>query len=275
MHNPLQFLFSSSATEYARDWRFAKDREGTMVRVIITAFGLTALATSAIAADLPVKAPPPPPAPVYLWSGCYIGGNVGWARAETKVELFNNTLGAGEAKRSADGVAGGGQIGCDYQFSTNWVVGIQGMFDGTSIDAHRGSVLFPAVDFHARADWFGTGTVRLGYLITPSFLIYGKGGWGGYRARLTVNNTITNVELGRASRTQSGADAGAGFEWMFSPNWSLWVEWDHIFPEDKTVFFPNLGAGGTTANIRRDFDKVLVGVNWRFGGVASPVRAAY
>jgi len=36
-----------------------------------------------------------------------------------------------------------------------------------------------------------------------------------------------------------------------------------------------LGPGGTRAEVRPHFDKVLVGVNWRFGGVASPVRAAY
>jgi outer membrane immunogenic protein len=246
-----------------------------MVRGIVTAFGLTALATSAMAADLPVKAPPPAPAPVYAWTGCYIGGNVGWARVETKVTLFNNVLGTGQAERSADGVAGGGQIGCDYQFASNWLFGVQVMFDGTSIDASRVSVLFPADTFHAKVDWFGTVTGRFGYLISPSFLLYGKFGWGGYRARLTVNDTLTGVELGSASRTQSGFDAGVGGEWTFSPNWSLWIEWDHIFPQDKTVFFPNLGVGGTTANVRRDFDKVLVGVNWRFGGAASPVRAAY
>jgi len=48
--------------------------------------GISALATvmlggAAQAADMPVKAPPPPPAPVYVWTGCYIGGNIGWAQA--------------------------------------------------------------------------------------------------------------------------------------------------------------------------------------------------
>jgi outer membrane immunogenic protein len=62
------------------------------------------------------------PAPVYAWTGCYIGGNVGWARAKTEVSFD----GVGDFSRSADGFAGGGQIGCDYQFATNWVIGIQG-----------------------------------------------------------------------------------------------------------------------------------------------------
>jgi hypothetical protein len=42
--------------------------------------------------------------------------------------------------------------------------------------------------------------------------------------------------------------------------------------KDKTLFFPNLGVGGTTAVVRRDLDKVLVGVNYRFGGIGGPRR---
>ena len=142
------------------------------------------------------------------------------------------------ARRTA--FAGGGQIGCDYQFATNWVIGVQGMLDATSIEADRVSVLFPANTIHARVRGFATITGRIGYTITPSFLLYGKFGWGGYRTRLTVNDTVTGVELANASRTQSGLDVGVGGEWMFTPNWSLWIEWDRIFPQDKTFFFPNL-----------------------------------
>ena len=35
---------------------------------------------TARAADLPVKAPPP--APVFNWTGCYVGGYVGGARSD-------------------------------------------------------------------------------------------------------------------------------------------------------------------------------------------------
>src|SRR5262249_58847187 len=98
-----------------------------MMRSIITtiACGLTALATSAMAADLPVKAPPPPPAPVYPWTGCYIGGNVGWARAEARLR-FN---GIEDGNLSRDGFAGGGQIGCDWQVPgySGGLVGIRGL----------------------------------------------------------------------------------------------------------------------------------------------------
>ena len=61
-----------------------------MRKILLTAMALTAVASgSAIAADLPRKAPPPVMvAPVSTWTGCYIGGNVGWARVKTEV-TFN------------------------------------------------------------------------------------------------------------------------------------------------------------------------------------------
>jgi outer membrane immunogenic protein len=155
------------------------------------------------------------------------------------------------------------------------VIGAQFMFNWTDIDASRVSVLFPANTIHAKMRGFGTLTGRLGYAFTPSFLFYGKFGWGVYGTDFTVANTVTGVELASTNRRQSGFDLGVGGEWMISPNWSLWIEWDHIFAQDKSFFFPNLGPVGTTAEVSRGLDKVLVGFNWRFGGAAAPVAARY
>jgi outer membrane immunogenic protein len=241
--------------------------------VLVGLAAVTLVANYASAADLPRKAPPPPVivAPVSTWTGCYIGGNVGWARVSTEV-TFN---GFAEFDRSADGFAAGGQVGCDYQFASNWVIGVQFMADWTDIEASRTSVLFPANTLHAKLRGFGTLTGRLGYAVTPSFLFYGKFGWGAYSTNFSVENAA-GVELASANRRQNGFDVGVGGEWMIAPNWSLWIEWDHIFAQDKTFFFPNLGPVGTTAEVRRDLDKVLVGFNWRFGGVgAAPVAARY
>jgi outer membrane immunogenic protein len=233
----------------------------------------TLVANYASAADLPRKAPPPVMvAPVSTWTGCYIGGNVGWARVQTKVE-FNNVS---DFSRSADGFAAGGQIGCDYQFASNWVVGAQLMVDWTDVEASRASALFPGSTIHAKLRGFGTATGRLGYLVAPSFLFYGKFGWGAYRTNFSLQNA-SGVEIASANRRQNGFDVGVGGEWMIAPSWSLFVEWDHIFAQKKDFFFPNLGTNpvGRTAEIRRDLDKVLVGVNWRFGGAAAPVAARY
>ncbi len=243
-----------------------------MKKNVLASMALAAsMISPAFAADIPRRAPPPmpAPAPVSTWTGCYIGINGGWVQAETRLSISG--LGD-DFSRSKSGGAFGGQIGCDYQFAPNWVFGIQGMLDGTNLDGDHVSVRFANTRFHAELDGFATITGRVGYLFTPAFMVYGKFGWGTYRTDLSAHNTLTGVQLGSASKTHSGLDLGVGGEWMFSPNWSLWVEWDRIFPQDKTHFFPNL-AGGTTTTVRRDLDKVLVGINLRFGGFGGGARA--
>ncbi len=53
---------------------------------MLTAPAFLACCASAFAADMPLKAPPPPPAPVFTWTGCYLGGSVGGIWRQT-----NNT----------------------------------------------------------------------------------------------------------------------------------------------------------------------------------------
>jgi opacity protein-like surface antigen len=49
-----------------------------MRKFLLCSVGLVAiLAVPAMAADMPIKAPPPPPVAYYDWSGAYIGLNVG------------------------------------------------------------------------------------------------------------------------------------------------------------------------------------------------------
>jgi outer membrane immunogenic protein len=45
--------------------------------LLATAALVLASVTPGSAADLPVKAPPMP-APVFTWTGFYVGGNAGW-----------------------------------------------------------------------------------------------------------------------------------------------------------------------------------------------------
>jgi outer membrane immunogenic protein len=252
-----------------------------MKKLIVATGLLAALVVSpAFAADLkaPVyKAPPPPPPPVYTWTGCYIGPNIGWARAETKVTVD----GFAEGSLSRDGFAWGGQVGCDYQFAGNWVIGIQGIFDGLSSnnDNDHVSILFPDLRWHNKSSWFATVTGRIGFLATPQFLLYAKGGWGWVNHRIELVDTLTGFAVTGAANNnnRNGPDVGAGFEWMFTQNWSLWVEWDHIFLKNRDFVFDGCFDGCVdNVHIKRNFDKVLVGVNWRFGGgAAGPVRAAY
>jgi outer membrane immunogenic protein len=240
-----------------------------MKKILYASLAIAALvATPALAADMraPVrKAPAAMPAPIYTWTGCYIGGNVGWGRTETRI---TDLEGFDDGRHTADGVVGGGQVGCDYQFASNWVIGVQGLFDAAGFSGRHVSPIEEDETFRSRTRWFATLTGRLGFLATPNLLLYGKAGWGWVNQRLTVTDDSGTVFTADHSNF-NGPDVGAGFEYLLTPNWSLWVEWDHIFARDKTVNF----VGFEPERVRRDFDKVLVGLNWRFG--AGPGRAAY
>jgi outer membrane immunogenic protein len=95
----------------------------------------SALASQALAADLPVKAPPPP-LPIYNWTGFYAGLNVGysWGRSSTVLAFGDTTTGAGlfgaASKFNMDGVIGGGQIGYNWQ-RDRWVFGLEADIQGS------------------------------------------------------------------------------------------------------------------------------------------------
>jgi outer membrane immunogenic protein len=95
----------------------------------LLAASVLSLATSQVtsAADLARRPPPPayvPPAPLpYLWTGCYVGGDVGGAWSNFEI---TDVATGGTVSTSNSGFAGGGQIGCDYQWNA-WVFGFRNM----------------------------------------------------------------------------------------------------------------------------------------------------
>jgi len=232
------------------------------------AIGLAA--SQASAADVPRKAPavvPPAPPPI-TWTGCYIGANVGgiFGRAET-------SFGFGEVSTNNSGFAGGGQIGCDYQFAGGWVIGIRNMFNGTSLSRDR--TFFDPVtlssgtaDFHVR--WFDTLTGRLGYAFAPGWLLYGQGGVAWVKSSTDVN--FAGIDFGSFDRTRTGWTAGGGVEWMFARGWSAFLEGNYMDfgSNDHTLFDPVCPAGVCTFNTHAKAATVLVGVNYRFGWGKAP-----
>ena len=222
---------------------------------------------SARAADIVPRAlPPAPVAPVYappvqyLWTGCYVGGNIGGAWSHVEVSGGGVNFSA-----SNGGVAGGGQIGCDYQWNQFWVVGIRDMLDATSLSSRTNISTVPftgAVD--SRTRWFDTLTVRGGYLVQPNVLLYAQGG-----AAWTNTNTTfldgSDAQLGEASNDGTGWTVGAGVEWMFAPNWSAFAEYNFMGFGTQSATFT--GCGGTcvvNASAKADVQNVLAGVNYKF-----------
>ena len=231
-----------------------------MKRILLATVALAALGSAnALAADMPqrpvYKAPvmmAPPP----TWTGCYIGGNIGGAFGNASVT--DNASGA-EVSGNGSGLAGGGQIGCDYQFSGGFVIGLRDMFDGTSNKKSgtfaTGPLAGDVANFNNQ--WFDTLTARLGYAVQPDWLLYFQG--GGAWAQTSTNITAAGLQIGQTSSTRTGWTIGGGLEWMFAPHWSTFLEGNYM------DFGSNSGTvAGIPVTAKTTESNVLVGVNYHF-----------
>lgn len=246
-----------------------------MKKLFIASAAVAALfGPHAFAADMAVKAPPIAP-PVYSWTGCYLGGNLGgaWAHKDNIYSSINGTVtNFPEGSTSVNDWAYGGQIGCDYQFNTVVTLGIRGMWDGSNMSGsnpwNTAAPFGGAGSNNYKIDSFGTVVAKLGYLLTPAVQIYAVGGGAAVRDSLTWNSSTTGT-FATGSQTRTGADVGGGACWMFQQNFDTCVEYDHMFLGTKTLTLAGTGAaaGNTfTSAVSQSVDKILVMVDYRFNG---------
>ncbi|HET7383940.1 MAG TPA: outer membrane beta-barrel protein [Pseudolabrys sp.] len=198
------------------------------------------------------------------WTGCYIGANIGGAFGQARVEA--NDFFGGDITNNGSGFAGGGQIGCDYQWAGGWVIGFRNMFDGTTNKRSRTITdeFGNQIVANFNNQWFDTLTGRLGYAVAPTWLLYFQG--GGAWAHTSTNLTFGGDQIGQTSKTRSGWTVGGGVEWMFAPHWSAFLEGNWMdfgtknFAVDNTVF----ECVVCTGSVKATEATVLVGVNYRF-----------
>ena len=113
-------------------------------------------------------------------------------------------------------------------------------------------------------------------------LLYLKGGAAVAGDKYNGLGTASGIVFDQAKETRWGGTVGAGVEYAFAPNWSVGVEYDHLFMGNANNTFistgmgPNNNAAAGTAdrivNIRQDVDMVTARINYRFGG---PLIAKY
>jgi outer membrane immunogenic protein len=248
-----------------------------MKKVLLVTASLIALgaAAPAVAADLaarPYTKAPPMIAAVYDWTGFYIGANGGWGSSRNSWDAVppNFALGA-EGSHDATGGTVGGQVGYRWQAGT-WVFGVEAQGNWADFSGSNVSQVFPGFRNHTNVDAFGLFTGQVGYAVN-NVLLYVKGG-----AAVTANsyriNTVGGALAGvTGDDTRWGGTIGAGLEYAFAPNWSVGVEYNHLFMQDRTYTFTAPGGGFFgTDRIRQDVDLVTARLNYKFGG---PVVARY
>ena len=145
-----------------------------MQKFVVAFVGLAVFASSALAADLPVR-PEFTPSPVLApdsWSGCFVGGNGGglWARKDWTVAPV-----AAAGGHTINSWAGGGQVGCDVQFGSWFVVGVQGDYDWTDAHGNHTDTVNGAIDrTHIKSISSVTGRLGFGW---DHALYYVEGRW--------------------------------------------------------------------------------------------------
>jgi outer membrane immunogenic protein len=245
----------------------------------VLGFAALGLATPASAADMaarPYKAPPPVVAPIYDWTGFYIGANGGWGNSHNCWD-FVAVGGAvvADGCRDASGGIIGGQIGYRWQ-TGQFVFGLEGQGDWADLSGSRVSLINPAFSTRTRVDAIGLFTGQIGYAWNQA-LLYVKGGAAVTDNRYDIFTTLGGLNVASASATRWGAAVGVGVEYGFAPNWSVGVEYDHLFMGHANNSFSvvNPIVAGAFNRINQDVDMVTLRINYRFGGYGAPVAARY
>jgi outer membrane immunogenic protein len=208
-------------------------------------------AGSAIAADMPLKAPPPPPPP--LWTGMYIGINGGYAWGTS-----NHTNGAGAT--TGDFNIQGGLAGITY--GGNWqaghiVLGFESDFDWARINGNVATAACGAPGCFTNTRFLSTERMRAGYDFN-GWLFYGTLG----AAFADVNAGINGCGVGLCGeRWRAGWAAGVGVETMFWTNWSAKLEYLHYDLGSAIQYTP---VGATAVSVLDRGDVVRAGINYHF-----------
>jgi len=284
-----------------------------MRKFLLSATALTAMATVASAADLPVRAPAPAPiiAPIFTWTGFYVGVNAGGAwnnKCSSWTPTFAGAIVATNfptlcgISNNDTTFTGGGQIGYNWQAGA-FVFGLEADINGIAhSDNNVAFVSYGGVGILApagagvyqlnstRPDWFGTVRGRLGYTWGQA-LLYVTGGlaYGGDRST-TVNywTAAANPPVGAPNATFAASKSnnvgwtiGGGLEYAFTTNWTARVEYLHVaFGSDNGGVVCSGGSCAGFASFNRNsnhnsMDVARVGVNYKFGGPAESVVARY
>jgi outer membrane immunogenic protein len=245
-----------------------------------------------VGAKLPVKAPPPP-AEVFTWGGFYFGPHLGGGWAEGKAQSVSGP-GPGffdpfRTDLNGGGVVGGAQVGFNWQFEPNWVIGLEGDISGAQIDRTenlspatlQGVPLTPfaSLTLTRNVNWLASVRGRIGYAWDRTLLyVTGGGAWANVRLEgaLVRPVPLPRIFVVGVGDTQTGWVVGGGFEYAFEDsNWTIRGEFLHYqfdgFSADSLPF-NGFTARDTVGNF--DVNVGRVGFNYKLGE-PSKVTARY
>jgi outer membrane immunogenic protein len=240
-----------------------------MKKTLTTALLAAALFSApALAADLP-KGPvfKAAPAPVFNWTGFYGGANAGYAwdpnyALERPAGTFDIPI-----YLNLQGGFGGLQLGYNWHYARNWLVGIEADFQfGDITDTYNfnypgGGASFATLTIRQ----FGTVRGRFAYVVDRS-LFYVTGGlaYANFKANLFADFDANDGFI-NGNKWLAGYVVGVGFERAIAGNWSL--KFEYLF-----IDFAHLDIRGFESGINQPIaltgdpymHLVRLGLNMRF-----------
>jgi outer membrane immunogenic protein len=216
-----------------------------MKKILLASVALFGFAGAASAADLPARAAPPvapiiAAAPIFTWTGFYVGVNAGYGWNTNDNEVFDPIFGF-VGGNDDGGFVGGGQVGYNYQIGS-FVVGIEGDLQYADLGSrYRYVNAIVGYEEDDSDDWFGTVRARAGVAFGQA-LVYATGGFA-------------------FADNGNGWTVGGGLEYAFTNNLSAKIEGLYVNLEaDDNIF----GPGATGGNDNSEFGVVRAGLNYRF-----------
>jgi opacity protein-like surface antigen len=210
-----------------------------MKKQLLAGIAFVAVAGPAMAADLGAyRRPVAVAAPIYSWTGFYVGGNVGALSGTT---TFSDPYGPSlfGDKVTNPGFLAGAQLGYNWLVAPRWIIGLETAV--SALDSHNGtdtcmqaSVTIIGSNCEAMPRALASFTGRLGFLADAKghTLVYGKAGAAWIRNDISINpnNSFSEEKFSEAifpgvpsdERTSAwGWTVGGGVEQALTPAWSL------------------------------------------------------
>ena len=249
-----------------------------MKRILAGALLVGTAITSAHGADLrarPYTKAPAYAAPIYDWTGFYLGVNAGIGLGRNRTEHLFPGNSFDTVYLQPQGVVGGGQIGYNWQTNSSFlglgpmVFGLEADIQGADARDARttlNGLAGTTTNFNQRMDWFATARGRVG-LVTGSTMSYVTGGYAYGNVRTTATETSALGVVGAATieRGQSGYVLGSGVEAALGGNWTGKIEYLYLDLGNRNDAFTVLGTPQTLdSRVRENIFRA--GLNYRIGG---------
>lgn len=234
-----------------------------MKKILLATTILAMGVVSASAADLGARPYTKAPvlAPVFSWTGFYIGADVGYGFGTSKGQS-SNAFGNFPLPYSydPDGVVGGGFIGANYQFN-QFVIGIEADWQAADLNGDSGPIGLGPYTLSTSVKDYGSVRGRLG-LAFDRVLLFGTAGWAWGSFETSYAFTGLPAYLVNRVDSSNGWTAGAGIEYAFTNNVLARVE--YRYTDLGSASFVDLPTNTAEAGNRVTINDVRVGIAYKF-----------